>query len=305
LLLSSLSFWLALAIGPTGFYPLLNITKIVLEVRLERVLADLVLAMLLAPSTLALQKLFSNDLVDPYLMGSLAGAFVLISLGALVMGVQALTEYSVFTLGFLGSMFAAILIIIVATKKDIKSALIAGIGLSLALQGLASVLAYLVSAKLNRPFLPLLMGTTSFVTWNVLAWSYAMAFIELVMLLILSWKISAIEYGEEISISLKIDSKKVEIAVLAISSMASGMAVGCCGIIPFVGLIAANIAKRLTPLRPVIEMINSVAIAFIIVSMADTLATSMITEYGSLPVGAFLSLIGGLVLAILMLKETI
>ncbi|UXD22401.1 hypothetical protein IPA_04370 [Ignicoccus pacificus DSM 13166] len=244
-----------------------------------------------------------NDLIDPYVIGVLPGAFVALSLGVLLLGLLALTLKMSFILGFLGSLIVGTLVAVVSLKYGLRGTLIIGIGISLSLQGIASILAYLASAASNRPFLPMLLGTTEYVTWNVLIYVLIIGTISTLLIWILSWKISALEYGEDFTESFRINYKRVLGISIILSSASAGAAVGCCGIIPFLGLISANIAKRLSPLKPSGEILYSIIIASMVMTISDTLASVIVTPYGSLPVGAFLSFIGGLALVILILFE--
>jgi iron complex transport system permease protein len=261
------------------------------------------LGALLGPSTLTLQKVLANDLLDPYLMGTLAGAFLVLSLGVLILGLEALENLYTFMLGFAGSFMVGILISLVSLRYGTRGSLLAGIGISLSLQGVASILAYIASSAINRPFLPMLMGTTQYVTWTILGSAWIIAIITLVGNLTISWKSSLGEYGEEVAKSFNVEYNRVIASVIIISSVASGVAVGCCGIIPFLGLISANVAKRLYPLKPREEIFCAFIISSMIMMFADTLASTIETPYGMLPVGAFLSAIGGVLLVLLILKE--
>ncbi len=278
--------------------------QLVFNIRLQRVIADILIAISLAPFTLALQKVMRNDLVDPYIIGSLPGAFVSISLATLLMGLTALETWNAFVIGSIGAAFSGTLVSLMALRFGTNAALLSSIGLTLALQGLASVLAYLSAAATGRPFLPMLLGTTSYVDWGTLRALATVSALSLLLLIAIANKLSVMEYGEEEARSFGIRTNRVTALTLLLSSITSGAAVSCCGILPFIGLVSANLAKRIAPLRIYREILFSFLIASTIIEISDTLANYIETPYGNLPLGAFLSFIGGFALVIIILKES-
>lgn len=264
---------------------------------------DNLISLSLALPTLLLQKELSNDLVDPYVLGTLSGAFLFISLGALIFGLIALQQSTSFALGFLGSLIVGTFVAFASLRGGASKALIMGLAISISLQGLSSLLAYLVASSLNRPFLPLLLGTTEYVDRST-AFSLAIASVlALVGSIALIDEATAVGFGEDFARSLGIKPERTLAKSVIVASIGAGSVTGCCGILPFLGLISANIGKRLCPLEPYYEIFTTFLIASTVMMTSDALSSYVETPYGSLPVGAFLSTMGGLSLALLILRS--
>ncbi len=289
--------------GGSGFFVPFAMPKVVFDLRLQRLAADNFIAVLLALPTLLLQKALSNDLVDPYVLGTLSGAFLAISLGALVLGLVALEQTPSFFLGFLGSVAIGGFVAFASLRGGTSKALIMGLAISISLQGLSSVAAYLVASSLNRPFLPMLLGTTEYVDETMLLSLAIASAIVFVASLYLVREVTTLSFGEEFARSLHVVPERALAESVVVASIGAGAVTGCCGILPFLGLIAANLGKRACPLEPISETLSTFLIASTIMMISDALSSYVETPYGSLPVGAFLSTIGGLALAILIAKS--
>ena len=292
-----------MSLGGSGFFNPFRLPKVILEIRMQRVVADNLIAILLSIPTLLLQKSLSNDLVDPYVLGSLSGAFLFISLGALLMGLAALEQLPSLALGFTGSLLVGGFVAFASLKGGTSKALIMGLAISIALQGLSSLLAYLVASRFNRPFLPMLLGTTEYVDNQTLTGLTILSVLVFLASIALAQEATAMSFGEDFARSLGVRPEVALAKDVILASVGAGAVTGCCGIIPFLGLISANLGKRLSPLEPYSEIVITYFISSIIMMLSDALSNFVETPYGSLPVGAILSTLGGLSLAIIVVKS--
>ncbi len=293
------SSWIVLAVGPTGFCPFLRCP--VFRVRLLRLGADLLASVSLAPSALILQLAFSNDLMDPYVMGVQSGAMSTLAAGLLLLGISSLGTPQGYFLSILGSTLPPLIVINVSKSKE--EALLIGLALALSLQGLASILAYMASASLGLPMLPMLLGTTTYVSFGALITGLIVIIILLLLSLPLLKMIYLLEYGEEVTTSFGFNYINLLRFSILISSALAAISVSLCGILPFLGLIGANVGKRVAKYGSYEQLLSSIAVSFIVISIADTVSNSIETPFGFIPVGTLLSLIGGIALATILAKR--
>jgi len=276
----------------------------VLYVRLQRLWADALSALGLSVAATLLQTAYSNDLMDPYLLGSLSGALASVAAGVLVFGIYTLASPLVYVLAFAGSLIPGALVSAAALKWGRTQSLIFGISITLALQGLASVFSYLAAAATNLPFLPMLIGTTQYADRNVLFTSSVVVVISFLLSLVIYKKLSLLEYPEGFPRSFGVIEERALALATLISSLASSATVTCCGVLPFLGLIGALVGRRSAPVGSRKTLIIAFLASLITMNLTDLLANSVETPYGFLPVGAFLSLIGGLTLAVTLVRES-
>ena len=85
--------------------------------------------------------------------------------------------------------------------------------------------------------------------------------------------------------------------------MLAAISVSLCGILPFLGLIGANLGKRIAKYGSFEQILASVAIAFMVIGIADIISNGFETPFGFIPVGTMLSLIGGIALAVILAKR--
>ena len=290
----------SLVYGPAG----LTFEREVLCVRAQRVWADALSALGLSTAATLLQTAYSNDLMDPYLLGSLSGALASVAAGVLVFGLYTLASPLVYLIAFFGSLIPGALVSVVALKRGRVYSLIFGISITLALQGLASVLSYLAAAATDLPFLPMLIGTTQYADRSVLSISSIIVMIAFFLSMIIYKRLGLLEYPEGFPRSFGVIEERALAIAVTVSSLASSAVVTCCGILPFLGLIGALVGRKSAPVGSRKSLMIAFLASLITMNLTDLLANSVETPYGFLPVGAFLSLIGGLVLAVTLVRES-
>ncbi|NPA85505.1 MAG: iron ABC transporter permease [Crenarchaeota archaeon] len=266
--------------------------------------ADAVAAAGLSSAATLLQAAYSNDLMDPYLLGSLSGSLSLMALGVLLLGVYALASPHSYTLAFLGSLVPGLLVSAFALRAGPSGALMFGISLTLALQGLSSVLSYMASAVSGTPFLPLLLGTTQYATTETLTNSTLLISVSFIISVIMYRKISIMEYPSGFPRSFGIVEERALAISTFLASVSASATVACCGVLPFLGLMGALVGRRLSEVGTSTTLLVSFLASYIIMVLADTLSNSVETPYGYLPVGSVLSLIGGAALAAILVKRS-
>ena len=291
--------WAVLALGPTGFCPFLNCP--VVKVRLLRFGADLLASVSLAPSALILQLTFSNDLMDPYVMGVQSGAMSVLAAGLLILGISSLGTPQGYLLSILGSILPPLIVVNVSKSKE--EALLIGLALALSLQGLASILAYIASASLGLPMLPMLLGSSSYVSSSALVTGLVAISSLLLLAMPLLKVIYILEYGEEVVTSFGFSYINLMRFSILLSSALAAISVSLCGILPFLGLIGANVGKRVAKYGSYEQLLASIAISFTVMSLADIISNAIETPFGFVPVGTLLSLIGGIALATILAKR--
>jgi len=270
--------------------------SIFFELRLPRLLFAFVAGVILSLSGLLFQTLFRNALMTPYTLGvssgAILGAGIAIKLGlsTLLFGIAAISLF-----GFLGAILTVFLLIYLSqflhsNQKD--SLLLLGIALSLFYTSALMIIFYLGNTMQNDMLIRFTMGSLSVVGWKN---PLLLTFIALLLLAVMyAYKHELQLLGiSENQASLKgVDTKKVTLILLVVSSLGIGVLVSISGPIGFVGLIVPHIVAKLYALSPSKRIFKTALFGGLFLVFCDTLARSLQTQ-SELPIGIITALIGG------------
>jgi iron complex transport system permease protein len=265
---------------------------IVWTLRLPRVAIGALVGAALALAGTLLQGMLRNPLVDPYLTGGSAGAAFAIAL-AISLGAPP---------GLYGGLaFAAALGTTVAVATLARSGrgisperlILAGIAISSLFAGLTTLVIMLVpspTATLN--VLAWLGGSLSGHGWPDLAWAGAYAVLGALAGAASVPALNALRLGEARAVSLGVDLERTRWLVLIAASLLTAAAVSVSGVIGFVGLIVPHIVRAVCGPDLRWTLPASIPAGAAIVVLADTVARTAAPQYGELPIGVLLSVLG-------------
>ncbi|MEA3521350.1 MAG: iron ABC transporter permease [Campylobacterota bacterium] len=271
-------------------------SRIFFELRLPRVLFAFFAGIILALSGLLFQTLFRNALMTPYTLGISSGAVlgaglaIKLGLGSLAFGIAAVSLF-----GFIGAMLTILLLIALARyiKHEYStSLLLLGIALSLFYTSCLMILFYLGSALENDMLLRFTMGSLSVIGWQ------SPLLIALASLLLVSFifayrfELQLMSISDESARLKGVNTKKINLILLGVSSFAIGILVSISGPIGFVGLIVPHIVSKLYPSSVNKRIIKTALFGGFFLVFCDMLVRLMLTQ-SELPIGIITALIGG------------
>jgi iron complex transport system permease protein len=264
------------------------------ELRLPRVLLAFFTGMGLALAGMMFQIIFRNPLMTPYTLGvssgAILGAGISLKLG-LSFSLLGLGAISIF--GFSGAMLTVILLMFLASKLHNSGSytlLLLGIALSLFYSAALMVLFYLSSFTQLSSIISFTMGNLSTVGLSTLSY-VALASLGILLLLIVNRdELSILAISNEHAKLKGINTAKLTMQLLLLSSLAVGLIVSITGAIGFIGLIVPHMMSKLYK-KPTIKIIMPIAMfggLFLIAS--DLLARSISTQ--EIPIGIITSFVG-------------
>ncbi len=308
---------LSLALGSTGirFSEILNIfssdnevtNKILFEYRLPRVLNSMIVGAALSCSGFVLQSLLRNNLAEPGLLGISAGA----GLGAIVV----FSFINVFPFAFLtpvSFIFALIttfIIFLIANSLSNKYSnfissnkiILAGIAINALISSINAF--FMIRAGNNvSQIIYWLNGGFNGKGWSEFSLAIAFILLGLIGALFIAKDLNILNLGEEVSINLGLNMKRIQILSIIISSILAAAAVAVAGIISFVGLIIPNIARLIIGADYRYSIPFSILLGAIFLVIADLLSRTIIAP-SEIPVGIITSFIGAPVFIWLILKR--
>lgn len=288
--------------GPRGDEPA---TLIVWQIRLPRIVTAVAAGALLGSVGAAFQALFRNPLAEPYIIGVSSGAALGGTLAILtgLSGIMAGLALPLF--GFVGGMGALALVMALARAaggRRVETLLLAGVVLGSLLSALVSVTLVMAGEDTNT-VLRWLMGSITPAEWSRggILWGF------LAVLLPLLWaygrRLNALAISESAASLAGVKVKQVQTVVLVAGTAGASAAVGTCGVIPFLGLVAPHMVRRIIGEDIRILLPASALAGGGLLVLAD-LAAQQLKRGTELPVGAVTALLGAPILLWLLSRRS-
>ena len=266
------------------------------DLRLPRVLFAFFAGTILSLSGLLFQTLFRNALMTPYTLGissgAVLGAGIAIKLGlsTLIFGIGAISIF-----GFFGALLTVFLLIYLSRfirSSGEESLLLLGIALSLFYTSVLMVVFYLGSAIQNDMLIRFTMGSLSVIGWK---YPIGVAFVGILLALFIyryKFELQLLSISQDQAKLKGVDTKRVTLILLVVSSLAIGVLVSISGPIGFVGLIVPHIIQKLYPSNVSRRIIKTALFGGLFLVACDTLSRTLQTQ-SELPIGIITAIIGG------------
>ncbi|MGM1050660.1 MAG: FecCD family ABC transporter permease [Bacillota bacterium] len=276
---------------------------IVLQFRLPRTLAALLVGAALALAGGLLQGVIRNPLAAPDMLGVTGGASVAV-VAFMTLSAGAYSIHWVPLIAVVGAFGAGLLNYVLAWRKGVSPLrlVLIGVGLSTALGALTTFLLISGPSHLASQVLNWMTGSVYGTGWkHILALTPWLAlFIPLSFLF--SRSLNAQAMGDEIAIGLGIRVQRDRLLIMLCSIALAGAAVGIAGTLSFIGLIAPHMARRLVGSAHGVMLPVSAMVGAILLMLAD-LAGRMLFQPLDIPAGVFTAAIGAPFFLYLLYKK--
>jgi iron complex transport system permease protein len=278
-----------------------TLEAVVVDVRLPRVLAGLLIGAGLSISGAAFQGLFRNPLVSPHILGVSAGAGFGAALAILFFG----NIFMVQALSFLFGLLSVLMTYALSRtyrSTPVLMLVLAGIIIGSLFSAATSLLKYIADPINQMPSIVFwLLGSLNNVSNRDILVVGPVILAGIAILLLIRWRINLLAMGEEDARSLGIHTGQIRAIIILSATFISAAAVCVSGIIGWIGLVIPHIGRLLVGsdnkhLLPVSAMMGAIYLVLV-----DTLArTLMETE---IPIGILTALVGAPVFAYLLRKN--
>ncbi|HTC29602.1 MAG TPA: iron ABC transporter permease [Candidatus Acidoferrum sp.] len=268
-----------------------DLTTIVWQLRMPRVVIAAVVGAALAIGGTLLQGMLRNPLVDPYLTGVSAGAAAAIALAVLA-GVSAPLLPG---LGFVVGLFTAVLVAALARRGiglDSNRLILAGISVS-ALFSAIITFAIVRSSSIDaaQSILAWLAGSMAGRGWHDLAFALPYLAIGTVLALLAVPALDAMRVGDVRARAVGVNVERAQWIILASTSLLAAAGVALAGMIGFIGLIVPHIARRIVGSSARVLLPAAALCGAALCTLADAIARSIVAP-SELPIGVLLAFIG-------------
>lgn len=278
-----------------------NITMVVTEWRLPRVLMALLIGAALGVSGAIFQSLMRNPLGSPDVMGFNTGAWSGVLVAMVLFG-QNLTAIALAAM--VGGVLTALLVWLLAWRNGIETfrLIIIGIGIRAMLVAFNTWL--LLRASLETA---LSAGLWNAGSLNGLTWGKTWPSVPLIVLMLacsvlLVRRMRLLEMGDDTACALGVRVERSRLLLMLVGVVLTAAATALAGPISFIALVAPHIARRLSGTARW-GLTQSALCGALLLALADYSAQRLFMPY-QLPVGVVTVSLGGIYLIALLIQES-
>jgi iron complex transport system permease protein len=271
---------------------------IILQMRLPRILAGVLVGAALAASGVLYQGVFKNPMADSYVLGVSAGAAVgasfsiLFGVSSIVFGLR-LVQIAAF-LGSLFAMFLVYNISRVGSRVPVATLLLCGIAVNFFLFAVVGLMEVIAGDELHA-IVFWLVGGFSNVLWRDIWAILPFIVVGIVAAYFYVRDLNLLALGEDTAQHLGVNVERAKLVLLVLASLITGAAVSISGLVGFVGLMIPHVTRLVIGPDHRILLPTSTVIGAIFLVVCDDLARVVATPFAStleLPVGIITMLSG-------------
>ena len=293
-----------------------RIRTAVMNIRLPRALAAILVGGILAASGAVMQCVLRNPLASASTLGVSQGAAFGAAVGILVFGggavvksnsMASVTVYHPAIVTLCAFVFGSVSsLVVIGISRMKKSAgptglILAGTALSAMFTGGSTLLQYFADDTSLGAVVFWTFGNLGNAGWKDLAVIGILAVPVAVFYAANLWNYNALSAGFDTAKSLGVNAERTMLLSMAVCSLSAAAAVSFVGIIGFVGLIAPHIMRHFTGSDHRFLIPGSALTGAILLLLADS-AARLIAPPVILPIGALMSFVGGPVFLILFFR---
>jgi iron complex transport system permease protein len=266
------------------------LANILVDIRLPRICAALLIGAALAVSGASFQALFINPLVSPGLLGVLAGASFGAALGMIWSKSWLIVQCSTLAFGF-AAVGIAVAIARVFRGSSIIMLVLGGIISGAFFTAALSIVKYAADPSNQLPAIVYwLMGNLSAADGRTIALISVPMLVGILVLIINGGRLNVMSMGEEEARALGIHVRRVRMTVIVLATLISALTVVIGGIIGWVGLIIPHICRMLVGPDNRVLLPAAALVGAIYLLLVDNVSRLVFTF--EIPTGILTSLIG-------------
>jgi len=266
------------------------LNTVVIQIRLPRILAAMLVGASLAMAGVSFQGLFRNPLVSPDILGVSSGAGFGAALAILLNGNQAAIEISAFCFALL-SVAISYMVSKMVKGNPTLSLVLAGMAIASLFGAFLSLVKYVADPTNQLPAITYwLMGSLASINNTQLLFAAIPMIVGIVILILIRWRFNVLAMGEEEALALGVDTAKLRVIIVLCCTMITAASVCISGTIGWVGLIIPHIGRMLVgpdhkQLLPISLLLGAAYLLFI-----DNIARLIASV--EIPIGILTAIVG-------------
>ena len=284
--------------------------NIILNFRLPKALAAIIVGIGLSVSGLQMQTLFRNPLAGPFVLGLSSGAslgvalLLLAGISVSTLGLFDLTGWVVVLAASLGSGLVLLLVMAVSLKvRDSMTLLIIGLMFGSLTGAVVSILQYFSTGEEVQVYLFWTFGSLGGLSWNEVTILSVIISIGIILSGSLIKPLNALLLSENYAKSMGLNVKNVRILIILSTSLLAGSITAFCGPIAFIGLAVPHITRLLFHTANHKILVPAVAMTGAIIMLICDIVSQVPGSDMILPINAITSLLGAPVVIWIILRR--
>lgn len=277
---------------------------IVWNIRIPRILAAIIAGCCMGIEGCIMQNVLRNPLASPYTMGITQGAAFGAAFAIIVLGAGSLNSaqadavivnnpYLTVFAAFLGAMIGVSIILLIAKVRGVtpEAMILAGVAMSSMFVAGIQFLQYFASDTQIAATVFWTFGDVGKAMWNDVWIMFVLLVPALIYFMYHAWDYNSLESGEETAMGLGVNTNRIRLHGMLISSFTASVTVAFLGVIGFVSLIAPHVMRRIIGNDHRYLIPTSALLGALILLVSDTLARIILSPI-VLPVGIITSFLG-------------
>jgi iron complex transport system permease protein len=301
---------LSLLLGPSGmvtpggiFFWMLNrvmgtpqnfignaelIQSILIDVRLPRVLLTFLVGGSLAVAGNALQALFRNPLVCPYILGLSSGA----AFGAALAMTIAWLPIQPTAFSF-AMMAVGVAYFLARSRKSVSvvSLILSGVIVSGIFTALLTMVQFLTDPFKLQTIVHWTMGNLHNAGWGKLKSATPFCTVGIVWLFLLRWRMNVLAMGDDETRAVGLNPEREKFLVLIPATLVASSAIAVAGVIGLIGLVIPHMVRMMIGPDNTYTLPASFTFGGSFLLIVDSFSRSIATF--EIPIGVFTTLLGG------------
>lgn len=284
---------------------------IILNYRLPKAIAAILVGMGLATSGLLMQTLFRNPLAGPDVLGLSSGASL--GVATVILGAPflppalasvVLSSYGIILASSLGSFLVLLVVLSVSQSlRNTMAILIVGLMFGSLTSAIVGTLTYFSSAEQLQKFTFWSLGNLGNLSWASLVILSVCVAIGMLLSLLNIKPLNALLLGENYARSLGMNYKKTRLYLILATSILTGSITAFAGPIAFIGLAVPHIAKLVFQTsNHTVLFWSTLLLGSIIMLICDSISQLPGTDI-TLPINAITSMFGAPIVIWLLLRK--
>ena len=284
---------------------------IIINYRLPKATAAILVGMGLSISGLLMQTLFRNPLAGPYVLGLSSGASLgvaIVILGATLLppflATILLSSYGIILASSLGSFTVLLAVLAVSHRlRDTMAILIVGLMFGSLTSAIVGTLTYFSTAEQLQKFTFWSLGNLGNLSWTSISLLSICVAIGLLLSLFSIKPLNSLLLGENYAKSLGLNYKKSRLIIIFATSILAGSITAFAGPIAFIGLAVPHISKLVFQTsNHTILFWSSILFGAIIMLICDSISQLPGADF-TLPINAVTSIFGAPIVIWLLIRR--
>ncbi|GHB53008.1 iron ABC transporter [Streptomyces xanthochromogenes] len=277
---------------------------VIMDLRMPRALAGLVVGVALGVSGALTQSIARNPLASPDILGITGGAgAVAVFLVTVSGGAATAVTGSVGLSGaaLAGGLLTGLLVYFLAWRRGVDGFRLVLIGISVSAVAQAITTWLLVTADIKdvARAQAWLVGSLDNRSWDEVGVALWGTLAVLAVVACVAFQFKPLHFGDDVAAGLGVRYSLVRAVLLLCAVLLAGFAVSAAGPVPFVAMVAPQVAMRLTR-HPTPPVVASGAVGALLLIGSDLIARTALPV--TLPVGVVTAAVGGPFLIYLLVR---